>query len=187
MPLPITVVLFERGAFDRDAAEATAAALAAFAIGLPAYVLVKVLQPAFFAREDTVTPLKITAASVVTNVVLSLVLFWPLRHVGIALATALAMWLNTGLLAVSLKRRGLFALDARCRARLVRAALASLLMAGALWVGMWALGGWFDARPGLRIAGLVVLVAGGLVLYGLLALALGAVRPGEIRALLGRG
>jgi putative peptidoglycan lipid II flippase len=187
IPLPIIIVLFERGAFDRDAAEATAAALAAFAIGLPAYVLVKVLQPAFFAREDTMTPLKVTAASVVTNIALSLVLFGPLRHVGIALATALAMWLNTGLLVFSLKRRGIFTLDARCRARLLRTALASLLMAGALWAGTLAIGSWFDAGPALRIAGLVVLVGGSLVLYGLLALAVGAVRLGEIRAWLGRG
>ena len=92
-----------------------------------------------------------------------------------------------GLLAVSLKRRGIFALDARCRARLLRAGLASLLMAGALWTGTVAIGGWFDAGPALRVTGLVVLVGGGAVLYGLLALALGAVRPGEIRAWFRRG
>ncbi|MGF1611916.1 MAG: murein biosynthesis integral membrane protein MurJ, partial [Kiloniellales bacterium] len=64
IPWPIIVVLFERGAFDRAASDATAWALAAYAVGLPAYVLVKILQPAFYAREDTVTPLKVAVASV---------------------------------------------------------------------------------------------------------------------------
>ena len=103
MPLPIIVVLFEHGEFQRPAAEATAAALAAFGLGLPSFVLVKVLQPAFFAREDTKTPFQITVVSVIANIVLGLVLFQVLRHVGLALATSLAMWLNTGLLILSLR------------------------------------------------------------------------------------
>src|SRR5690625_2339956 len=76
IPLPIISVLFERGAFDAEAARATATALAAFALGLPAYVLVKVLQPPFFARQDTVTPLRFALASVVAHLVLSLLLFF---------------------------------------------------------------------------------------------------------------
>ena len=187
IPGPIVIVLFERGAFDRAAAEATAAALAAFAIGLPAYVLVKVLQPAFFAREDTVTPLKMAVASVIANIALSLILFGPLRHVGLALATALAAWLNVGLLAWGLRGRGFFALDSRCRARLPRIALASLAMAAALAGAGAAISGWFDAGVALRVAGLGGLVAGGLLLYAGLAFALGAVRVEELKALLRRG
>ena len=187
IPGPIVIVLFERGAFDRAAAEATAAALAAFAIGLPAFVLVKVLQPAFFAREDTVTPLKMAVASVIANIALSLILFLPLRHVGLALATALAAWLNVGLLAWGLRGRGFFALDSRCRARLPRIALASLAMAAALAGAGAAISGWFDAGVALRVAGLGGLVAGGLVLYAGLAFALGAVRAEELKALLRRG
>lgn len=188
IPLPITIVLFERGAFDRGAAEATAAALAAFAVGLPAYVLVKILQPAFFAREDTVTPLRMAVASVVANIALSLALFWPLGHVGLALATALAAWLNAALLALGLKRRGFFTLDAQCRARLPRIALASLAMAVALMAGGRALvlEGWFDAALGVRVAGLAALVIGGLTLFCALALVVGAIRAGEIKAWLGR-
>jgi putative peptidoglycan lipid II flippase len=182
IPLPIVVVLFERGAFDHAAAEATAAALAAFALGLPSFVLVKVLQPAFFAREDTQTPFKITLVSVIANIALGLALFWPLKHVGLALATSLAMWLNTALLALGLRRRGFFALDQRSRSRLPRIALASLIMAVALWLALQGLGDWFQGDPGTRVAGLLVLLGVGLALYGASAMLLGAVRVAEIKA-----
>ncbi|MCH8001425.1 MAG: murein biosynthesis integral membrane protein MurJ [Proteobacteria bacterium] len=183
---PIVIVLFERGAFDRASSEATALALMAFAAGLPAYVLVKVLQPAFFAREDTVTPFKMAAATVAANVALSLILFWPLGHVGIALATALAAWLNTVLLAVALRRRGFLTLDARLKGRLPRVALASLVMGLALWAAARWLGPWFEAALWWRIAGLAILVGGGLALYAGLAYGLHAVDRAELAALLRR-
>src|SRR3546814_6092017 len=123
--VPVIAGLFQHGRFGADDAAATAAALTAFAWGLPAYVLVKILQPAFYAREDTVTPFRYSVVSVVVNVALSLVLFWQLRHVGIALATALAAWLNAVLLALSLRRFGFCRLDERFRARLPRILLAS--------------------------------------------------------------
>jgi putative peptidoglycan lipid II flippase len=183
IPWPIIVVLFEHGAFDRSGSEATALALMAFAIGLPAYVLVKVLQPAFFAREDTVTPFRMAVATVAANIALSLALFWPLGHVGIALATALSAWLNTALLGMALFRRGFLVLDARLNARLPRVALASLIMGAGLWALMQWLLPWFDAALGWRVAGLALLVGGGLGLYALLALALGALRLDELKAL----
>jgi putative peptidoglycan lipid II flippase len=183
IPWPIIVVLFEHGAFDRTGSEATALALMAFAIGLPAYVLVKVLQPAFFAREDTVTPFRMAVATVAANIALSLALFWPLGHVGIALATALSAWLNAALLGLALFRRGFLALDARLKTRLPRVALASLIMGAGLWALMQWLLTWFDAALGWRVAGLALLVGGGLGLYALLALALGALRLDELKAL----
>jgi putative peptidoglycan lipid II flippase len=186
IPWPIVVVLFERSAFDRTASEATALALAAFAAGLPAYVLVKVLQPAFFAREDTVTPFKTALASVAANIALGLLLFWPLGHVGIALATALAAWLNTALLAVMLHRRGFLILDAPLKARLPRISLASLVMGLALWAAARWLGPWFDAGIWLRLAGLASLVGGGLALYGGLAYGLHALDHAALRALFKR-
>ena len=183
IPWPIVVVLFERGIFDRASSEATALALMAFAGGLPAYVLVKVLQPAFFAREDTVTPFRMAVATVAANIALSLILFWPLGHVGIALATTLSAWLNTALLGGALLRRGFLSPDARLKARLPRIALASLIMGAGLWaLAAWLLP-WFDAGQGWRIAGLALLVGGGLGLYALLAVTFGALRLDEIKAL----
>ena len=88
----------------------TAQALIAFSTGLPAYVLIRVLQPGYFAREDTVTPTIFAGISVVANIVLSLLLFPSLLHVGIAIATSASAWLNAVLLAVFLARRGHFPL-----------------------------------------------------------------------------
>ena len=105
---PIVRVLFERGAFAPAATLATAQALVAFAAGLPAFVLIRVLQPGFFAREDTVTPTVFAAISMIVNVVLSLLLFPALEHVGIAIATSVAAWGNAIMLAVWLARRGHF-------------------------------------------------------------------------------
>ena len=106
MAEPIVRVLFERGAFDALATTQTAQALIAFATGLPAYVLIRVLQPGYFAREDTVTPTIFAGSSVVANIALSLLLFPSLVHVGIAIATSAyyasggPLWLQAGLLAV---------------------------------------------------------------------------------------
>ena len=76
-------------------------------MGLPAYVLVKVLAPCFFAREDTATPVKIAVVALAANIALILALIGTLEHVGIALATALGAWLNAGLLGWRLHRLGL--------------------------------------------------------------------------------
>lgn len=136
LSLPIVTALFERGEFGRTESIATAAALAAYALGLPAYVLIKVLAPGFFAREDTKTPVKIAVVCLVANVVFVLLLIGPLQHVGIALGTVLSSWLNALLLGLMLQRRGLFHLDERSIRRLPRIVLAGLVMALAVWLAM---------------------------------------------------
>lgn len=184
IPGPIVGVLFERGAFDAAAVRATAWALAAFALGVPAYVLVKILQPAFYAREDTVRPLKAAVAGVITNVALSLTLFVVMGHIGIALATAAAAWVNSGLLAYWLHRAGYLRLDAACRRRLPRGVLASLVMGAALVLAdrLW-LASWFDDGSGRGIAALAILVIGGAGVFGMLALAMGAAGVDDLRML----
>lgn len=134
---PIIQVLFERGAFGAAETAATASALVAFSIGLPAYVLIKVLAPGFFAREDTATPVKVAALCLVANVALILVFIGPLAHVGIALATALSNCLNVALLALILRRRGHLGLDDRLRRILPRIVLATAVMAAVLLVARW--------------------------------------------------
>jgi putative peptidoglycan lipid II flippase len=89
--------------------------LAAYALGLPAFVVVKVLAPAFFARGDTSTPVKIGMASVALNLVLNLAFMVPLAHIGPALATSLAAICNVAGLAVVLVRRGHFVPDRQLR------------------------------------------------------------------------
>ena len=113
LAVPIVRVLFERGEFDAVATVETADALVGFAVGLPAFVLIRVLQPGFFAREDTVTPTIFAAISVVVNIVISLALFPSLQHTGIAIATSASAWINALMLAVWLARRGHFRLTRR--------------------------------------------------------------------------
>ena len=186
MPDLVVSVLFERGAFGASETVATSAALAAYALGLPAYVLIKVLAPGFFAREDTATPVKVAAFCVAINLVLNLVLMGPLQHVGIALATAISAWVNAGLLAWMLSRRGHFAADARLRRAVPRTLLASAAMAGILWFAFDALAGIVAADPVRAAVVLAVLVALGLAVFAGAAVGFGAARLTDIKRLLDR-
>lgn len=126
---PILTVLFQYGRFDAKATAATAGALAVYAMGLPAFVLIKVLAPAFYARHDTKTPVKIATASLVLNLVLTVALAYPLAHLGNALATSVAGWVNALGLFWCLRGQDLFHLDGDARRRLPRIAAASTVMA----------------------------------------------------------
>jgi putative peptidoglycan lipid II flippase len=180
LSLPIMQVLFERGAFSAADAQATAHVLAAYALGLPAYVLVKVLVPGFFARKDTKTPVKIAVVCLVANIVFILALLWPLAQIGIALATALAAWLNAGLLGFRLYRGNLLRPDARLRRRLPRIVLVSLAMGAALWL----LEPWLAPLP--QSLALAVLVVLGGTIFAVLAQLSGAMALGEVRAHMAR-
>jgi putative peptidoglycan lipid II flippase len=186
LPAPIVAVLFQRGAFGGEAAQATAAALAAFALGLPAYVLIKALAPGFFAREDTATPVKIAVGALILNVVVALSLMPFLAHVGIALATAISAWANATALAVLLYRRGLLAPDERLKTRLVRVVVCSAVMAIILWLAVRGLAPWLVPGSFQGIAALALVVIAGLAVYGVLAHILGVMRWTEMRALLRR-
>ena len=119
-------------------------------------------------------------------VLLSLALFWPMGHVGLALATAIAAWLNAAALFVLLRRRGFLALDGRFKGRLPRMLLASLAMGGLLWFAAEGLAGWFEADVLSGILALTILVGAGLGLYAVLALVFGAAQMGEVKALFAR-
>ena len=181
---PVTATLFGRGAFGPAEIAATAAALAVYAAGLPAYVLAKALTPAFYAREDTATPVKIAAVCMGANLVLNLALMGPLLHVGIALATALSAWLNVLLLARALAKRGHLALDARLKARVPRQAAAAAVMAAALALLLPILAPWLGGGEFSRALALAALVAAGLGVFALMARGLGAPSLGDARALL---
>jgi putative peptidoglycan lipid II flippase len=162
-PGPIITALFQRGAFDDAAAAATAAALVAYAAGLPAFVLVKALTPGFFARGDTATPVKIGLGVVALNLALNLVLTRYFSHVGIALATSVASWVNVAALGWLLARRGQLVLDRRLRRAVPRLLAAAVVMAAVLWALQAVLfpqpNGW------LRLGALAVLVGAGLAAY----------------------
>lgn len=166
---PIIAVLFQHGAFTAIDTRQTAAALAAFAAGLPAYVLIKVLTPGFHARNDTRTPVRVALAAMLVNLVGNLVLVWPFGHVGIAIGTAIAAWGNAGVLWWLLARRGQFALDERARRSLPRLLLATLAMLAVLAAVQPATGRLVTPEDALwlRILALALLLgAGGLAYLG---------------------
>ena len=185
---PMIRVLFEHGKFGPDDTQRAAGALAAYAFGLPAFMLVKALTPGFFAREDTRTPLYTAIVSIAVNVALNawFVLGTPLAQVGIALSSSLSGWLNATLLAVVLIHRGHWQLDARLTSRTWRMAVATAAMGAALFAGLAVF------RPALAhpdlagVAALLGLCAAGGVVYGAAGAALGVVKLSEIRLMLRR-
>jgi putative peptidoglycan lipid II flippase len=180
---PILAVLFQRGAFGPADTAATAAALAAYAAGLPAFVLIKVLAPAFFARHDTATPVKVAIAAMAVNLALTLLLMQFLAHVGIALATTAAGWLNALALLALLTRRRHFGFDRRARRNLPRIGAAALGMTAALAALRFALAPMFAGPPLVQTGALALLVCAGVATFAALGLALGIA---DWRDLLGR-
>jgi len=180
---PIMLVLFGRGAFSLESVRLSSQSLEAYALGLPAFVLVKVLAPAFFARGDTSMPVKIGVGSVALNLILNLAFMVPFAHVGPALATSLAAISNVGGLTFVLLRRQHFVPDYQLRRRCLGIMGASVAMAAVLW-GLRILT--FQAPPHgwLRMAALGGLVGAGVLAYAVAASLLGAYDLRDIRRMM---
>ena len=183
---PIAAALFGYGRYTATDTHFTAQALAAFSVGLPSYILVKVLTPGFFARQDTRTPVRYAMISMVVNLVLNLALIVPLRHMGPPLATAIASTVNVALLYRTLVKRGDFTIDARLRRRAPRLALAALAMGGVLWMTQGMLMPYVHGSWLVRFAALTVLVSAGGLVYGAATVLLGAFSKDDLKLLLRR-
>ncbi|HVC58825.1 MAG TPA: murein biosynthesis integral membrane protein MurJ [Acetobacteraceae bacterium] len=202
---PVMSVLFGRGAFDPGSVRLSAQSLAAYAVGLPAFVLVKVVAPGFFARGDMATPVRIGVAAVALNLAMNVVFnlgcivsslgvalpgayagrLPALANVGPALATSLAAMFNVGCLGIVLARRGYLRPDAQLRRRVAR----MLAAAGAMGLALAAAQHVLFAAPlhGLaRFAALAALVVVGMAVYGAAALAFGAADWAELRRMMTR-
>jgi putative peptidoglycan lipid II flippase len=171
---PIVRLLFEHGAFTAADTAATAQALMWLSLGLPAHVLVKALSPAFFARDDTSTPLWAALKGVAVAIASSLVLGRIFGASGIAAGIALGAWSS----ALSLIRQGAlsfgFSIDAAARRRLPRIAVAALLMGGVLWLTACVVAPLAGNAHGLAQAAVVaMLMAAGMAAYALLLAAFG--------------
>ncbi|TCM18963.1 putative peptidoglycan lipid II flippase [Novosphingobium sp. PhB165] len=171
---PIAAALFGYGKFDANDVARTAEALAAFSIGLPSYILVKVLTPGFYARQDTRTPVRYAMISMVVNLVLNLALIAPLQHMGPPLATAIASTVNVAMLYWTLVKRGHFQSDARLKRRAPRLTLAAIAMGVALWYGQDQLTPYLHGTWLVRGLALAALVSAGGVVYALATLVTGA-------------
>ncbi len=183
---PIAAALFGYGRYTSADTHFTAQALAAFSIGLPSYILVKVLTPGFYARQDTRTPLRFALISMAVNLVGNLVLIVPLQHIGPPLATAIASTVNVWMLYHRLVRRGHFIADRRLRRRAPRLLLAALAMGAVLWRGQILIMPYVHGSWMMRFAALGALVTGGMVVYGLATVIMGAFSRDDIAMLIRR-
>ena len=163
---PIIRVLYLHGAFTREDMIATMLALMAFTAGLPAFLLVKILAPGFFANHDTKTPLKIALICVVINLVLNLTLIHPFAHVGMAMATSIAGWVNALMMARVLMKRGVFQPDAALKRRLLRMMIAGKAMVLAVMLANFSVSAFYEGGVVLRSVTLLGVVALGMVVYG---------------------
>ena len=181
MPEFLIAGLFERGLFKAEDTIQAAKALRMFAFGLPAFVMLKVLTPAFFARENTKTPMIFAGMSAVINLVVGASLFFTIGFYGLALGTSIAAWANVICLSVILMRDKLFILDKRLITRLPRILLASLLMGIVLFYIAPKARAFFQNSILIDYPILIVVSAIGLALYALAATLLRAVDMNDIR------
>ncbi len=181
IPFSLVSVLYERGAFDAADTRATALAVAVYGAGLPAFVLAKVLQPVFFAREDTRAPFRYALGSMVVNVGVAVGLAPWLGFLAAALGTTLAGWAMLAMLFMGSRKMGKAAkLDARLRHSLPRIILSSLIM-GSVLVG---LATWMAPALHLqtwRYGALALLIGAGIISYFAALFASGAIKPADLR------
>lgn len=175
--VPLVTAFFRGGHFSLADATITGRVLACLVAGLPAYVLVKVLTPGFYARKDTKTPVKTAVVVLVVNVALNFILIAYFGVVGLAIATAICAWLNCAMLYAILNRRGYFHIPLALWGRIARQLVAALAMAAALLVLRAELGGLFNGSVGERVAGIGTLVAAGGIVYFGVAWLIGAFDP----------
>lgn len=177
---PIISTLFEHGEFSRTDTVETAKALAAYALGIPAFLLVKVFSARFFASHDTRTPVKIALVTMAVNVVCALALLEPLQHVGIALATSIATWINAVLLFMALRRNGEKFGDEKLAYRLPRLVLCAIGMSLVTVLATHALEDWFiGGHVGRSVIGLTLIIVPSCLVYAALLQVTGAMRLSE--------
>lgn len=186
---PMVATLFLRGAFTPHDVAMASLSLSALSFGLPAFALVKVVAPAFYARQDTRTPVRAAVASMVANMalnvlfVVTLLVAWqqpgdldggwivalarvPGLHMGLALASSLASYLNLALLWRALARDGAYRAEPGWARHLGRLAAASAAMVAVLLAGLWLWPDWTGVPTTLRAGRLAALIGTGAAIYG---------------------
>lgn len=173
---PMLSTLFQRGEFNAYAVRMASQSLTAFALGVAPFMLVKVLASSFYAKQDMRTPVRIAVIAMVANIILNLILIWPLAHAGIALSTSLAAIINSGCLFYYAKKRGWYVPRAGWPAFAIRITLANVVLA--LWLFMYSgdLNEWIMQGTLWRVGHLSFLLAIGILIY-FSALWLSGVRP----------
>ncbi|WP_343575015.1 murein biosynthesis integral membrane protein MurJ [Pseudomonas sp.] len=168
---PLTVALFQYGKFSAHDALMTQRALIAYAVGLLGIILVKVLAPGFYARQNIKTPVKIALFTLVSTQLMNLVFIGPLKHAGLALAISLAACLNAGLLFWQLRKHQLFDPQPGWGKFIAKLVVSVLVMCAVLVGMMYVMPAWDEGGMPIRLVRLGALVVAGVIAYfGMLAL-----------------
>ena len=171
---PMLSTLFQHGSkFDGHAVLMASKSLTAFAIGITPFMLVKVLAAGFYAKSDLRTPVKIGIWAMIANTALNIAFIYPLAHAGIALATSLAAFINSGCLFYYLKKQGIYQAREGWQTFALRLLLANGVLAVFLWLGAGSIETWITQTASWRIERLLLLAITALLLYVLTLLALG--------------
>ncbi|MEP3332533.1 murein biosynthesis integral membrane protein MurJ [Sedimentitalea sp.] len=187
IPYPLISVLFQRGAFDTADATATALAVAVYGLGLPAFVLQKVLQPLYFAREDTRTPFRYAVVSMIVNVLVAVSMAYLLGYIGAAIGTTVAAWAMVLQLALGTRSMGdVTRFDDRFRRRIWRICAASVVMGLMLALCSMILSSALH-MAGWRYLALAGVIGVGILTYFGVGHLIGAFRLAEFRSSLRRG
>ena len=168
----LVATLFQYGEFTAWDVEMASKSLVAFSIGLPGLILIKVLAPGFFARQDTRTPARIAVIAVGVNILVSLILFKPMAHVGLALAVTVSAYVNSVLLYLTLRKQDVYHLQPGWPLYLGKVTIACLGMGVVLYIGAGDLKLWTEAGLLDRIIRLTILIFAGVVVYFSLVLSL---------------
>ena len=181
IPDALIAGLYQRGAFSAETTVQVAKALRWFALGLPAFVLLKVLTPAFFARENTKTPMVWAGVNAVLNVAVGYTLFRQMGFEGLAIGTAVAAWVNVVGLWVILAKARHFTVDARLVKRLPRIALAAVAMGGFLWWAKDYLPEFADLGVLLDVLALLAISGAGALVFAVAATVLRAYGLADVK------
>lgn len=165
MATPLLTTLFQYAEFTTNDVVMASKSLAAYAIGLPGFILIKVLASGFFSRQDTATPVKVGVIAMVSNIFLNLILVIPLAHAGLALATSLSAYINAGLLYLLLIKAGHYVPPKPMTGLLIRTGFALCAMALLLGYFIPDTMSWFDWDVFNRVVGVILWVSFGALIY----------------------
>lgn len=176
-------VVYEHGAFNTGMTSTVAGILAIYGLGLPGFVMIKALNPGFFAREDTKTPMRFTMISVAVNCALAISLFPFFQERGIATAEVVSGWLTTTMLFVTLVRRGHFEIEKALISRLVRLLVAAGVMGGVLYAILPYAAPYLTSNSGIveQVGAILALIVIAMIVYFGVAFAIGGASLGMIR------
>lgn len=177
---PMIATLFLSDVFTPEDVSMSRLSLMAYAAGLPAFILIKVLAPGYYARQDTRTPVRYAVIAMVANMLLNLALIFPLQHAGLALATSLSAYLNAAMLYRGLRQQGVYQPGEGWRRMWLALSTGLLGMAGLLWFIAPPLDYWLAADAWARAVALLVWIGAGAAVY-FLSLGLLGLRPRHLR------